>query len=584
MAVLSLAFGLCHAEPTAPVRVALMDFSTDDNSYRSIQAAADFTSLVQIGLASEPGIDWVERSKISLSKQEFGLAEIQAAGAASPIRRGRMLGADWLVTGHFSSDDQNRSTLSVQVIELKYADVIASETFRLPDEGKGWIQREQRQTTFAAGVLQQLFAKARTRQQQMANQARVAFLFLADTTDYESRRGTDVLPREFSDAMERAAATNRQIRLIHFPKAYKSTDESELIVDGIIEAGQDSWSRTADLYVWGIYSVTNARVAERIESRLDVVMNLWDGVSQPTILKDSLKIAARETLPPEQLGNLINRLVGQIVAKARPQRIERDSTMVRQQIADSIVKAYVAMTGPMGSQSGLSDKEKFVQAVHLLETACFFDPDNAEARVLWITCRYGWWMNFSFHVKNQFWTKWGRSQAWGKYVDRFGLKPTRVDLPFPYDTRGDVSGIYAGSLQEVVKMFPQWHSAEEMALEDKWRQQGVHTWLMEAESHGFPKEMPHALALKWRDELEAELVQRNKKVEEYSQANANRTNAIPEKVLSRSMRAISNQTSPSPKPMSPGASLARASPERLRRWRATVIFYGWASATILAVT
>jgi len=29
----------------AAVRVALMDFSTDDNSYRSIQAAADLTSL-----------------------------------------------------------------------------------------------------------------------------------------------------------------------------------------------------------------------------------------------------------------------------------------------------------------------------------------------------------------------------------------------------------------------------------------------------------------------------------------------------------------------------------------------------------
>lgn len=563
--VSGVAIGLCRAESMSPVRVALMDFSTDDNSYRSIQVAADFTSLVQMGLVNEPGIEWIERSKISLAKQEFGLAEMRAAGVASPIRRGRVVGADWLVTGRFSSDDQGRSTLSVQVIELKYADVIASDTIRLPDKGKGWIQLEQYQTTFVVEALQQLFAKARTYQRQAANQAQVALLFLVDTSEHGFRRETDVLPREFSDALEREAAINRQIRLIHFPRAYQSTDESEMIVDGIIESGQDSWSRTADLYVWGTYSVTNARVAERIESRLNVQMHLWDGTSQPAILEDSLKTAASGIFPPEQIRDLINRFIGQTVANARPQRIERDSTMVRRQIADSIAKAYVSMTGRRRSDLGLDDKEGFVQAVHMLETACFFDPDNADARVLWITCRYGWWIDFGFRVKNQFWTKWRRSQAWGKYVDRFGLRPNKVDLPFPYDSRGGVSAIYAGSLQEVVEMFPQWRSTEEMAREDKWRKQGVHTWLKEAESHGFPKEMPHDLALKWRKELETELAQRKGKVADYSMANADNTNAIPGRVLGRSTGAISNQTSPSPKPVSPSASAARASSTNVSR-------------------
>jgi hypothetical protein len=97
------------------VRVALLDFSTDDNSYRSIESAAQFASLVQIGLADEPGTEWVERSQIRLAKTEFALAEMKAADGVSPIRRGRMLGADWLVTGHFSSDDRERPTLSFQV-------------------------------------------------------------------------------------------------------------------------------------------------------------------------------------------------------------------------------------------------------------------------------------------------------------------------------------------------------------------------------------------------------------------------------------------------------------------------------------
>jgi hypothetical protein len=492
-----------------------MDFSTDDNSYRSIQAAADFTSLVQIGLGSEPGIEWVERSKISLVKQELGLAAMHPAGALSPIRRGKMLGADWLVTGHFSSDDQNRATLSVQVIELKYADTIASGTFRLPAE--------------AVGVLRQLFAKARTRQEQAANQARVAFLFLADTSAFGYQPGTDVLPREFSDALERAAVTNRQIRLIHFPKAYQSTDESEMILDGIIEAGSGAWGQNADLYVWGTYAVTNARVAERFESRLDVVLYLWDGVSQPTVLKNSLNMAARATVPPRQLSDLISRLVGQIVAGARAQLNERDSATFRQQIADSIVKAYVAMAGRMGSHLALVDRAKWVQAVQMLETACFFDPGNAEARMLWMTCRYGRWMDFGFNVKNQFWTNWRRSQAWANYVDRFGLKPVGVRLPFPYEQQG-LPAAYLRSSEEVIDLCPQ---------DFEWSEAEPHGPMKEAQFHGFPKEISNVTAAKWKSELQAEHWKRLTKVVEFIK-NGGWTlpDKMPPTVLSDRVRGI----------------------------------------------
>ncbi len=86
--------------------------------------------------------------------------------------------------------------------------------------------------------------------------------------------------------------------------------------------------------------------------------------------------------------------------------------------------------------------------------------------------------------------------------------------------------MYVRSLEDVSQMFPQWHSAEEMGLETQWQQQGVHTWLMEAEGHGFPKEMPHDLALKWKSETEAELAQRKQKVEEFAQLNPVVTNSV----------------------------------------------------------
>lgn len=536
---------ICEACLHAAPRVALMDFSTDDNSYRSIQAAANFTSLVQAGLFSEPDIEWVERAQINLAKQEFGLTKFKAAAGESPVQRGRMLGADWLVMGHFSSDDQNRSTLSLQLVELKYADAIARETLTFQERETNWIRLGQREVIAASNAVKQLLVKGQASRQQATNQARVAFLYLADTTQHGLNGGTDILAREFSGALERCAATNNGIRLIQFPKAYQSTDESEMVVDGIIEAGEESWRRTADLYVWGTYSVTNARVAGKFTRQMNIILNFWDGVSRPTVLDKQINLSSmRETLPADVMNSLISEFTQQVLAKARLQRNDQGSAEVRQKIAASIVKAYAAMTS-RGSNLGFGDKKKFVQAVHMLETACFFDPDNAEARVLWMSCRYGFWIEFGSDVKNQFWTMWRRSQAWGKYVERFGLKPVKAELPFPYNMKAGISEIYVGSLDELVKMFPQWHSLEEVALEDKWRQEGTHTWLVEAVRHGFPTEIPNALAWEWKQEVLAEVIQRQKRADEYSQANPKITDTVPTnstaKVVSSHVGTGSNQ-------------------------------------------
>jgi hypothetical protein len=76
------------AETASPIRVALMDFSTDDNSYRKAQAAANLTSLLQIELANEPGLEWIERAQLALAKQELNLAALESLAGSAAIRRG----------------------------------------------------------------------------------------------------------------------------------------------------------------------------------------------------------------------------------------------------------------------------------------------------------------------------------------------------------------------------------------------------------------------------------------------------------------------------------------------------------------
>lgn len=505
-------------------RVAMMDFSTEDNSYRSIQAAADFTGLLQARLKDDSTVEWVERSQINLAKAEFAWAETLGAGGASPVRRGRMLGANWLVKGHFATDDENRRTLSFQILNLEHADVIARKTILLPTAEGGAAFFGGKQAEAAATALHQLLADTKQRAAR-TNEVRVAFLFLADVSGHLSMLDRNEIETEFREALEQEMATNNRLRMVEFPKAYQATDEAEMRMDGIIEASSDAWQQTADLYVWGTSSVTNTTAGGRRAQALRLTLNLWDGANAPLVLDGSLALGPGGARSAAEASEFLQRFVNKVTESARPQQAVVNSESARRQIADSIVRAYAAMYGRAGS-SGPDEGAQLAQAVRMLETACYFDPDNADARALWVTSRYGWWIDFNHDVQNEFWSKWRRSQAWKDYLERFGTRPLTVKLPFPSNNR-EVFQSCIRSLEEVVEMFPQWHSKAEMDLDDQWRKEGVHTWLMEAEGHGFPKDTPHELAFRWRTELEKELAQMKQKAANIAAAKVNAAPPVP---------------------------------------------------------
>jgi hypothetical protein len=483
-----------------------MDFATDDNSYRSAQVASEFTILLQVQLANEAEIQWIERAQLEQARREVELSTAGLAGGGSPIQRGKWLNADWIVSGDFSLDDKSQRALSLEVIDLRHADVLANKTIAFTGAAAEQFQISSNQLNQAASTLHELLSEAAARQKLLSQRALVLPLFLADVTRFGSGLGFSaekaVLERTFLEALERAAATNREIEMVHFPKAYRSTEESEMVLNGLVEADRNAWQHSADLYVWGTYA-TASRVTpgKPRHEVLEIVLQLWDGSSAPVVVKEELSQGAT----PAQLEAALERLASQTISHAHRRAAPKEGSSVHQEIAQSLVKSYEQMTvDPSWRASlGLNEPVKFLQAVHLLETACFFDPDNAKARMFYVSCRWGWWMDFGFTVKNQFWSKCRRSQAWGKYVERFGLKD-QEGLPFPYHGQGGIAKAYLRSVEDVLEMFPQWHSAEEAAHDTEDRRRGVHTVLKEAEFHGFPKEMPYEAVMKWRTELEAE--------------------------------------------------------------------------------
>lgn len=490
-------------------RVALMDFSTDDNSYRSARVAADFTSILQAELAGDADVEWVERTQLDKARQELELSVAELVGGGSAIRHGKWVKADWMVIGQFSLDDKNQRILFLEITDLRHADTLASRTITFTGVASPQFKTDTNHVGIAAAALRHLLAEAQIRERQAAGKIRVAALFLANTGS-DAPFPQDPLPieRVFNEALERAVATNARVQLTRFPKAYRSIGESEMVLDGLISTDHNQWQQTADIYVWGTWSIEPQRIPGRLpERKREITLHVWDGATPPVVLKEQLP----DNLQSQQMQTILERMADQVIAGAHRSATPVDPGALRISIAQSLVATYDQMSPDNGRRRSID----FLEAAHMLETACFFDPDNAKARLLYMSLRWGFWIEFSQNVKTPFWSKWRRSQAWGNYVNRFGLKPVDVKLPFPYQQRGGIPAAYVETLKDALKAFPQWHSTEEVALEDPYRQQGVHTWLLEAELHGFPKEMPHELSWQWKQEVTAELARREKKVEEF---------------------------------------------------------------------
>jgi len=514
-----------HAQ-TNLARVALMDFSTDDNSYLSAQMAADFTGMLQANMAEEPGVEWVERAQLDKARREQELSAAELVTGGSPVQRGKWAKADWMITGQFSLDDKNQRTLALEIVDLKHADALASQTVIFPGTAPARFTVDTNQMELVASSLHQLLAEARRQQQLSADKILIAPLFLADVSAFggafDFSRGKTSPARQFDDLLARATATNDRVRLIRFPRAYRSLDESEMVLDGLVDADRADWQQTSDLYVWGTYTTMQKPVPSRpMVYRMQITLHLWDGTSQPFII--------RETLPgkpsPGEITAVLQKMAGQVIASAHKRSAPSESSVIRKDIAQSLVEVYDQMTLQFHHREdfGLQDQEKFLQVAHILETACFFDPDNAKARVLYLTCRWGWWIDFRVNVKNQFWSVWRRSRAWENYVNRFGLKPVDTELPFPYSVKGGIPALYVDSLKGVLDNFPTWSQAE-------------------AELKGFPKDIPPELAQQWRKELEADFARRQKLVDEYKRTTVAQTNQPAKAVNTPSP----NQVKPAP--------------------------------------
>lgn len=398
-------------------RVALGEFTTDENQWENIRAAGDFAPALQAELANEPSVAWVERAQLGLAQKEIELSTaLGRSDLPNAVRRARWSKADWLVTGHFTTKDGARELL-VEVIDLAHADVLAERRIKLPGTTGKPLRAALAQLSPLAAGLREVLSAAEQRERAVAGLPIVAVLFFPDS---------EVFQREFSATLADEKLTGGAVRTLRFPRAGEALGEAELVLGGFAEDEEGTWRPIADVYAWGSLvrresgsidgvTITDANTPE-------VTLTVWDGRLSPMrFVEESAPVARREF--EAGVAAQARRLAMSLAESARAQRPGAADEAQRERVsrallqsAEQLEESKVHQEGWLGSPEG---RRHFFNRTQTLEAACFFDPKNLAAHEQFVRLR--WDRALQDSVRNRFRFLLGRSEAWGRFVERFGF-------------------------------------------------------------------------------------------------------------------------------------------------------------------
>jgi hypothetical protein len=422
---------------TAP-RIALMDFVSDDNSYRSTVALGNLVSALQVEISGDTNYDWVERAELEKAANEFKLTGLGLVDRSEAIRSGLWVKADWGIFGSISTNTSGYRTLSLEIVNLQRADVLAVTNLLLPSADSGPFQMKSEYVPNIVSTLRTLLDQAHNIYSESEKQGTVAFLFLSLNQSGSGDAFGD-LDADFRRSLLMESMNSRQFHLVQFQRAGAAMDEASLVLSGLAETDSNSWQKVADHYIWGDARVNDQKFFDwntkdwRDERKLDVKLNVWDGRGEPQIIALTVTNETSEALAKE-------------LTKAIEPLLRRDRTKpivanVRDRISDSIFAQYSGLPVNFWFDSPEGRRQWF-DAVQLLETACLFNPGNTAAREQLLRLRWGTALpgynagspaareelgrlsltqELKSASRNEFFFVRRRSDAWGKYVGQFGF-------------------------------------------------------------------------------------------------------------------------------------------------------------------
>ncbi|MFN7139660.1 MAG: hypothetical protein ACK4UN_09995 [Limisphaerales bacterium] len=287
--LLCLASVISAREPNskASLRGALIDFTSDDNSYRSKLAAENFTAALQAVLSgADSGVEWVERGELAKADEELSLQSFSFSTDIGGLRRGKWAKADLSVLGEFVRKPDGQRALHIEILDLNRADVLIDEQLPLKLKADQPLSGVMSELTEIGDKVGNLVARASKEYKLARQQKAIALLFLHHSG---MDSALDVVEDEFTSLLQQKARESQQFRIIRFPRPSDASEESTIILGGLTDASLDNWANISDYYVWGDYRVQPEFIFDR-ETRTSrratfylFNLTIWDGKADPIV-------------------------------------------------------------------------------------------------------------------------------------------------------------------------------------------------------------------------------------------------------------------------------------------------------------
>ena len=369
---------------------------------------------------------------------------------------------------------------------MRHADLLAAHKVEFSKTTHPTLQSVLSQAATVGSEVRMALQAAAARWETIRSRRTLTLLMILDAEEIES---------EVADALEATGNGSIPWRVSRFSRTGQTFGENEMMLLGLVGQKTDAWEQLADVYAWGRLAVRHPLILAggRIPSP-DYVpvleITLWNGRSEPETISVQ---GDRGKLPGAalaQTATLRPRAVRELMVALDRQREKRAPAEVRSGIAGALLaraQTWRADSEHWSRWTAQPDRwawEEIGQQLRLLETACFFDPQNRAAGELLLRIR--WDASRESAAPNRFWFSLKCSEAWGSYVERFGLTAASISASGPEVDLPPTPAEYVHSISQLVSI---------AALGNK-------------EDSGFPRDMSGHVARKWLAGFAGELTKR----------------------------------------------------------------------------
>jgi hypothetical protein len=387
-------------------RVAILPLVPDEDRLPAKQDGEAIADYIQGQMQNFPGVVWVDRADLDAMLAEKVLTAASASDS-SAIAMGRILKADLVIHGRYSGAQWERTQggeqayrrhLIIEVTDLTNASILASADLPLNSLANDGSDLNPDILKQCAETAQRLLTEALRVRRENASSIALAPLFF---TNSGASPRLDSWDQVLIDRFTEISGSFPGTTILHFRGTQEASREQELSLLGLTDADPDVWQKAANGYIWGSYhemapDKTTAFEDIQVEAELFLMM----GGKGPQRFTRTFAVKDFDKESRAMVAEILREAIANKNVAPSPGTGKEMAAGIFDHLCDWINAGFftrkpdVAELMPHGFEMIYTGDTVFLPVTnqpfgdakleycrHMLDLACFFDPQNARMQL-----------------------------------------------------------------------------------------------------------------------------------------------------------------------------------------------------------